>query len=60
MTALNIRKNLSNLLHATANAVDNAKVPEFKGIKHSIDSARVSIAKAVVPNDKAFVISKTR
>ena len=58
MTALNIRKNLSNLLHATANAVDNAKAPDFKGIKNSIDNARYTIAKAVVPNDKAFVIPK--
>ena len=58
MTSLNLRKNLSNLLHATANAVDNAKVPEFKGIKKSLDNARVTIAKAVVPNDKAFVIPK--
>ena len=60
MTALNIRKNLSNLLHATANAVDNAKVPDFKGIKHTVDQARFSIAKAVVPNDKAFVMSKNK
>ena len=58
MTAFNLRKNLSNLLHATANAVDNAKVPEFKGIKNLIDNTRFSIAKAVVPNDKAFVIPK--
>lgn len=58
MTALNIRKNLSNLLHATANAVDNAKVPEFKGIANALDNARLTIAKAVVPNDKAFVIPK--
>jgi len=60
MTALNIRRNLGNILRLAADAVDNAKVPEVKSIKHSIDSARVSIAKAVVPNDKAFVISKTR
>jgi len=60
MTALNIRKNLSNLLHSAANAVYNAEVPEFKSIKNSIDQARFSIAKAVVPNDKAFVISKNK
>jgi hypothetical protein len=60
MTALNIRKNLSNLLHATANAVDNAKVPEFKGIKNSIDQARYTIAKAVVPNDAMIVVPKNK
>jgi hypothetical protein len=60
MTALNLRKNLSNFLHATANAVDNAEMPQFKGIKHSIDQVRVTIAKAVVPNDKAFVIPKNK
>ena len=60
MTALNLRKNLSNLLHATANAVDNAKVPEFKGIGNALDNARLTVAKAVVPNDKAFVIPKNK
>jgi len=60
MTALNLRKNLSNFLYATAKAVDNARVPELKGIKHSIDQARYTIAKAVVPNDKAFVIPKNK
>ena len=60
MTALNIRRNLSNILHATANAVDNMKVPEVKGIQTTLDNARVTIAKAVVPNDKAFVIPKSK
>ena len=60
MTALNLRNNLSNLLHATANAVDNAQMPQFKGIKESIGNARYTIAKAVVPNDKAFVIPKNK
>jgi len=40
--------------------VDNAKVPEFKGIGNALDNARLTIAKAVVPNDKAFVIPKNK
>ena len=58
MTALNLRQNLSNILHATATAIDRMEVPNFKGIKNTVDGARVAIAKAVVPNDKAFVIPK--
>jgi hypothetical protein len=58
MTALNLRRNLSNFLHATATAVDRMEVPKLKGIKNTVDSARVAIAKAVVPNDKAFIIPK--
>ena len=58
MTALNLRRNVSNILHATATAVDRMEVPNFKGIKNTVDGARVAIAKAVVPNDKAFVIPK--
>lgn len=60
MTALNLRKNLSNILHATATAVDRVEVPNFKGIKDTIDGARVAMAKAVMPNDKAFIIPKTK
>ena len=59
MTALNLRRNVSNILHATATAVDRMEVPNFKGIKNTVDGARVAIAKAVVPNDKAFVIPKS-
>jgi hypothetical protein len=58
MTALNLRRNLSNFLHATATAVDRMELPKLKGIKNTVDSARVAIAKAVVPNDKAFIIPK--
>jgi hypothetical protein len=58
MTALNLRRNLSNFLHATATVVDRMEVPKLKGIKNTVDSARVAIAKAVVPNDKAFIIPK--
>ena len=60
MTALNIRKNLSNFLHATATAVDQTKVPELKGIGNALDNARLAIAKAVVPNNKAFIIPKNK
>lgn len=56
MTALNLRKNLSNFLHATATVVDQAKVPELKSIGNTFDNVRLTIAKAVVPNDKAFII----
>jgi len=60
MTAFNIRRNVSNLLYATATAVYKMKMPEAKAIKDTLDNARVNIAKAVVPNDKAFVIPRNK
>jgi len=60
MTALNIRRNVSNLLYATATAVYKMKMPETKTIKDTLDNVRVNIAKVVVPKDKAFVIPKNK
>ena len=54
MTALNIRKNLSNLLHITADAVANAKapsVPSKSQVQYSIDNARRSVAKRISPDN---------
>ena len=54
MTALNIRKNLSNLLHLTANAVSNAKaptVPSKAQVKYSLDNVRRNVAKRISPDN---------
>lgn len=54
MTALNIRKNLSNLLHITANAVANAKAPSVPSkakVQYTIDNARRSVAKRISPDN---------
>ena len=53
MTALNIRKNVSNLLHLTANAVANAKAPSVPSkaqVKYSLDNARRNVAKRISPD----------
>ena len=54
MTALNIRKNLSNILHLTANAVGNAKAPTMPSkaqVKYSLDNARRNVAKCISPDN---------
>lgn len=54
MTALNIRKNLSNLLHITADAVGNAKAPSVPSkaqVHYSIDNVRRNVAKKISPDN---------
>jgi len=54
MTALNIRKNLSNLLHITADAVANVKAPSVPSkakVQYSIDNVRRNVAKRISPDN---------
>ena len=54
MTALNIRKNLSNLLHITADAVSNAKAPSVPSkakVKYQLDNVRRNVAKRISPDN---------
>ena len=51
MTALNIRKNLSNFLHLTADIVANAKAPKKAQVMYSIDNVRRNVAKSISPDN---------
>lgn len=56
MTALNIRKNIGALLHATASAVEQIKVPTKQQLGDKVDEYRIRAAALIMPNDAAFVI----
>ena len=54
MTKLNIRKNIANVLHITADAVSNAKAPKLPNkaqVKYSLDNARRNVAKHISPDN---------
>ena len=54
MTALNIRKNLSNLLHITADGISKAKAPGAPSkaqVTYEIDNVRRKVAKCISPDN---------
>ena len=57
MTALNIRKNIGGLLHATASAVEQIKVPTKQQLGEKLDEYRIRAAAFIMPNDAAFVVT---
>ena len=50
MTALNIRKNLGNLLYLAGDVISNAKKPDLKTIDSTVKDARRRLAKAISPD----------
>ena len=50
MTALNIRKNLGNLLYLAVDVISNAKKPDLKTIDSTVKDARRRLAKAISPD----------
>jgi uncharacterized protein YbgA (DUF1722 family) len=56
VTALNIRKNIGGLLHATASVVEQIKVPTKQQLNEKVDEYRIRAAALIMPNDAAFVI----
>ena len=60
MTKLHIRKNLSSVLHSTAQAVENLKAPNMSRASEKVHEYRVRLAALVMPNDCAFTIDPSK
>lgn len=57
MTRLNIRKNVAQALHMTADAVGKMQVPDIKTIKDKVYDIRCRTAALVMPHDAQLVIT---